>query len=91
MDLKCVGCLHGDGCSAKQCSAFGDISYALKDNTIQSKHVVELGQVIQSKTLFASRLDDRQGKITVADLTGVAVQDVAIASLVYDALVKASR
>ena len=36
---------------------------------------------------FSSQFD-RKDKITVADLTGVAVQDVAIASLVFDALVK---
>ena len=76
-------------CSAKQCSDFGDISYAIKDKIIPPTSIVELGQVIQNPKNFPfSNQFERKDKITVADLTGVAVQDVAIASLVFDALVK---
>ncbi|HEX3846375.1 MAG TPA: hypothetical protein VHV81_03265 [Steroidobacteraceae bacterium] len=63
--------------SFSQCSQFGDSSFALKQGLIRDSDLVELGRVIQDPAL-RRRAD---GDITLADLTGVAVQDMAIAEL----------
>ena len=68
--------------SRAQCRERGEIQHALAAGVITEDRVVELGDVI------AGRAGGRTGEdlITVADLTGVAVQDVAIASAVFEAL-----
>jgi ornithine cyclodeaminase len=68
--------------SKAQCQLRGEIHHALVSGVLTDDAVVELGDVI------AERARGRTGghQVTVADLTGVAVQDMAIASLVYDAL-----
>ncbi|MDF1575712.1 MAG: hypothetical protein P1P86_11045 [Bacteroidales bacterium] len=58
----------------------GEIYQAVKAGSISDDKVVELGTAIQHREL--QRSDDRQ--IIVVDLTGVAVQDIMIASAVYD-------
>jgi ornithine cyclodeaminase len=63
--------------SLSQCAKFGDCSHALDQGLIELKDLVELGQVIQNPALQRRRERD----ITIADLTGVAVQDMAIAEL----------
>jgi ornithine cyclodeaminase len=63
--------------SRSQCSQYGDSSYALKHSWIELKNLVELGEVIQDQRLRRRREQD----ITIADLTGVAVQDIAVAEL----------
>ncbi|MCP4721651.1 MAG: ornithine cyclodeaminase family protein, partial [Desulfobacteraceae bacterium] len=68
--------------SISQCRERGEISRALAAGDLTKDKILELGQVIQSPT--PARTSNRQ--ITVADLTGVAVQDVQIASAVYKAL-----
>jgi len=65
--------------SLPQCADFGDTSYALKKSLIKSNKLIELGKVIQNPT--HQRTHDQQ--ITIADLTGVAVQDIEIANQVY--------
>jgi ornithine cyclodeaminase len=65
--------------SLPQCADFGDTSYALKNSLIKSNKLIELGKVIQNPT--HQRTHDQQ--ITIADLTGVAVQDIEIANQVY--------
>jgi ornithine cyclodeaminase len=70
--------------SLSQTRERGEISHALKQ--IPRLQVHELGQVIESPDLGRTRTD----QITVADLTGVAVQDIQIASTVYQALKKES-
>lgn len=64
--------------SIEQCLERGEISHALRSGEIQESELVELG------TLIAGRAPGRQHdeQITIADLTGVAVQDVKIASAV---------
>lgn len=68
--------------SIPQCLERGEIMHALRQNEIQQGDLVELGSVIAGHA--AGRTSEEQ--ITVADLTGVAVQDIQIATAVYDIL-----
>ena len=68
--------------SIEQCLIRGEIHQALKANLIQKENLVELGHIIANPKL--ARQSDNQ--ITVADLTGVAVQDIQITKAVYQAL-----
>ncbi|MGD2245891.1 MAG: ornithine cyclodeaminase family protein [Candidatus Aminicenantes bacterium] len=68
--------------SISQCQSRGEISVALKAGLVEEKNLVELGTAIQDKKL--KRSSDEQ--TTVADLTGVAVQDIQISKAVYEAL-----
>ncbi|BCW90739.1 Alanine dehydrogenase [Alphaproteobacteria bacterium SO-S41] len=56
----------------------GDISHALKAGTIVEARIVQLGDIVTGKA--AARTSEAQ--ITIADLTGVAVQDIEIAKAV---------
>jgi ornithine cyclodeaminase len=73
--------------SIEQCLTRGEIHQALKINEISQGDVVELGNVIQDPGL--GRQSDQQ--LTVADLTGVAVQDVQIAKAVHQAFRETSE
>lgn len=66
-----------------QCQSRGEIYQALKAGVLEKDKPVELGHVIIQKDL--QRISDEQ--ITVADLTGVAVQDVQISKAVYKAFI----
>ena len=68
--------------SINQCLERGEICQALKAGTLKREKVHELGNVILDKKLQRSSDD----QITVADLTGVAVQDIQISKAVYEAL-----
>lgn len=70
------------GDSVRQVIDHGDISHAIKANLIDKSDVRELGNIITQAEL--RRQNDDQ--ITVADLTGVAVQDIQIATMVCEAL-----
>lgn len=70
--------------SKDQCIDHGDIGYAVRNEIIDSSKIVELGEVIENKNL--RRSNDQQ--ITIADLTGVAIQDIQITKFVYQALSK---
>jgi ornithine cyclodeaminase len=63
--------------SVAQCSQFGDSAYAIAQGLIKADDLIELGRVIEHAELRRRSQDD----ITIADLTGVAVQDIAIAEL----------
>lgn len=63
--------------SRSQCSQFGDSSFALESSVIRLGYMVELGQIIQDKE--SQRRNEQD--IAIADLTGVAVQDIAVAEL----------
>lgn len=69
--------------SISQCQLRGEIFQAIKAGLIKTENLVELGNVIDNEEL--QRSSDEQ--ITVADLTGVAVQDIQIATAVYEALI----
>lgn len=66
--------------SISQCIERGDISHAINKNIIQTNQLVELGDIISGKC--KGRTNDHQ--ITIADLTGLAVQDIQIAKAVYE-------
>ena len=65
--------------SIDQCQERGEIACALRDGDISKQQIVELGDVLSGKKL--GRQNEKQ--ITVADLTGVAVQDIQIATAVF--------
>jgi len=70
--------------SRKQCVQYGDSSYAIKQGLIAAADLVELGDIAQNPGLGRQSASE----ITIADLTGVAVQDIQIAKLVVAALGK---
>jgi ornithine cyclodeaminase len=65
-----------------QCQERGEIYRALQTGDLTMDKVVELGSAIKS----GSRVRTSEDQVTVADLTGVAVQDVKIAMAVSQAL-----
>lgn len=66
--------------SISQCLERGEIHQALKSNAISQAELVELGNIIAGDA--TGRESDDQ--VTVADLTGVAVQDIQIAKSVLN-------
>jgi len=68
--------------SLSQCSQYGDSAFALEQGLIEMQDLVELGRVIQEPALRRQSAQD----ISIADLTGVAVQDMAIAELALQGL-----
>jgi ornithine cyclodeaminase len=73
--------------SFAQCSAYGDSALALRERMIPPERLVELGRVIENPKLGRRREQD----ITIADLTGVAVQDIMIAALALATLERISE
>ena len=67
--------------SVSQCADHGDLAHAVRAGLIQPEDVRELGAVIAGKA--RGRTSPEQ--LTIADLTGVAVQDVQIAKAVHRA------
>jgi len=65
--------------SIPQSKTRGEIYQARKTGAITDEKIIELGMAIQDISL--QRTNDNQ--ITIADLTGVAVQDIMIAKAVY--------
>ena len=70
--------------SIEQCLSRGEISKALQADLVKKENLIELGDVIGGRQ--PGRTSDEQ--ITVADLTGVAVQDIQIAKAVHEALLQ---
>ncbi len=68
--------------SISQCLLRGEIHHAIKAGLLDRAEIVELGDVI----VHAQRRRSDEEQITVADLTGVAVQDIQIAKTVYQGL-----
>ncbi|MCI0911356.1 ornithine cyclodeaminase family protein [Pseudomonas putida] len=68
--------------SLYQCSQYGEVSHALKAGLIGEQQLAELGALLEGRA--TGREHDAQ--ITLADLTGVAVQDTQIASCVLASL-----
>jgi len=67
--------------SIAQCKERGEIFHGLTSGSITEDEIVELGSILNGSQ--AGRLSPDQ--ITVADLTGVAVQDIQIAAAVHKA------
>lgn len=72
--------------SIPQCAERGELHHALLARTRSVGQVVELGAVIADPSL--GRSSDSQ--LTIADLTGVAVQDIAVATAVAEAALSRS-
>ena len=70
--------------SRQQAALFGDASAALLQGLVSFDDLVELGQIIANPCAYQRKAED----ITLVDLTGVAVQDIAVASLALAALDK---
>jgi ornithine cyclodeaminase len=68
--------------SVEQCRVRGEIFHALQAGLLRDGDAVELGSIISDPAL--RRTSDSQ--ITVADLTGVAVQDIQISKAVFEVL-----
>ena len=73
--------------SRSQCVDHGECGWAVRAGLLTEGTIRELGEIIVDPGL--GRTDDAQ--VTIADLTGVAVQDVQIASMVVRALDGSSR
>jgi ornithine cyclodeaminase len=70
--------------SISQCRQRGEISKALGEGLVQEEDIIELGWIINGDASGRTSA----GQITVADLTGVAVQDIQIAKAVCQGLEK---
>lgn len=68
--------------SIQQCQVRGEIFHAIKAGEITKDNIVELGNVIK----YPEKHRTSEEQITIADLTGVAVQDIQITKAVYKAL-----
>jgi ornithine cyclodeaminase len=68
--------------SISQCVGHGECHFGVEHGTLDESAIVELGTII--KEPGAGRTSEEQ--ITIADLTGVAIQDIQIAKLVDRAL-----
>lgn len=67
--------------SLKQCARLGEVHHAIEDGSMKAEDVHgELGEVLLGKK--PGRESDKE--VTVCDLTGIAVQDVAISGFVYE-------
>jgi ornithine cyclodeaminase len=73
--------------SIEQCLVRGEIHKAIETGCIDEKEVIELGNMITNPGL--GRRSESQ--LTVADLTGVAVQDVQIAKATYHVILTSSK
>ena len=80
--MKKADCVVTD--SISQCIMRGEISHALRDGKLTKNNIVELGHVLNGH--HSGRTAEDQ--ITVADLTGVAVQDIQIATAVYESFME---
>ena len=63
--------------SISQCVDHGECFHAVKNKMLKEDAILELGNVIKSPELGRSS----EAQITVADLTGVAIQDIQIAKM----------
>ena len=73
--------------SVSQCVHHGECVHAVKDNKVEEDSILELGNVIKNPAIGRTSED----QITVADLTGVAIQDIQIAKMVDRALMQAKK
>jgi len=68
--------------SISQCLERGETKKALDKDLISEEKLIELGEIID----FGEKYRKNEEDITVADLTGVAVQDIMITNAVYNQL-----
>ena len=66
--------------SLKQCRVIGEIQHALKQGLIQESDIhAEIGEILLGKKVGR----ETEEEITLFDSTGLAVQDIAAANVVY--------
>ena len=65
-----------------QCADHGEISHASRAGEINTSDLIELGALLGNSKLGRANAD----QITIADLTGIAAQDIAIAKAVLETL-----
>jgi ornithine cyclodeaminase len=68
--------------SVSQCVEYGECFHAVHEGQIEKSSILELGCVIKNPTIGRTSED----QITIADLTGVAIQDIQVAKMVDRAL-----
>ena len=73
--------------SISQCKVRGEISHAISKNLISSNEIFELGSILSGEKRGRTSKD----QISIADLTGVAVQDLQIAKVVYEKYKKGKK
>ena len=66
--------------SIAQCLQRGEIHKAINDEAIKSDQLLELGNIITGSQPGRTSSD----QVTIADLTGVATQDICIAKAVFE-------
>lgn len=64
-----------------QCMDHGEVSHAVRSGLVQPEDLIEIGALLRSPE--RGRAEDAQ--ITIADLTGIAAQDIAMANVVLSA------
>jgi ornithine cyclodeaminase len=64
--------------SRDQCARLGELQHAVAAGLLRGERAIELGDIVAGKQSGRERDDE----LTVCDLTGVGVQDVAAANLV---------
>lgn len=73
--------------SYSQCIDHGEVAQAYARKLVNRDDLIELGEIVAAGV--KARTDEQQ--ITLADLTGVAVQDIKIALSVYESYTKSSK
>jgi ornithine cyclodeaminase len=73
--------------SISQCSERGEIHHAVHSGILEAASIVELGKIISGEVPGRTAESD----ITVADLTGVAVQDIEISKAVLERIGDSAR
>lgn len=68
--------------SVSQCIDHGECLYGVRDQKIEASSILELGNVIRTPKLGRSN----ESQISVADLTGVAIQDIQVAKMINNLL-----
>ena len=76
-DIVAVDLVH-------QCIDHGEVSHAFRAGLIQQSDLIELGTLLQD----ARKTRSNASQITIADLTGIAAQDIAIATSILNAYTK---
>lgn len=76
MIIKRAGLLVVD--SIEQCSKYGEFSHAIAQGLVSINDLTELGEILNLAQ--RARNDSDPDQISIADLTGIAVQDAQIAS-----------
>jgi ornithine cyclodeaminase len=78
LDLDLVSAARLIVDSRAQCMDHGEAGWAVRAGRVCAEDLIELGDLLRSPLTF------RDGETVIADLTGVGVQDLAIASSVWE-------